>query len=442
MKRNPTLLTCTAIVLLAGSFGCSDEALELTKPTSRSQVSAAADPSVTSERAALTTLTRAVALALANDAFRAEALQQMRSAPFKEHKLELRQYLNPGRLARLSSASGKTASELASALQIVRALEFYMPIASQRESWTGDANILVASQLDDGDEIVAFDLKGRQVALTEASPPSVPTLTIVGLETRFNEPVDPKKSQNINDRSGKAIGTMVRCAENPAACSPGGGNNELKIGNVIECGDCSGGGTVSGTYGLFMSFSRLVDMGEPWTKGDPEIEVHVHGPPSETNPQYGADLSCSGEHALPERQFDQNNAFWNGSVLILTQAEINAYNARSPGGYNILFWEDDNGRCSLRFDNDVLTGALTSIAGALGGAAVRAKTGWSGVGIGVFLATFLASLYENSGWLLGNDDFLGALVPASTRGDSWSDANLTLLKQANVVNGRANMIGK
>jgi len=148
-----------------------------------------------------------VALSLSNDAFRAEVLQQMRNAPFKEHKLELRQYLDPARLARLSSASGKGATELASALQTVRALEFYMPVASQRESWTGDPNLLVASQLDDGEEIVAFDLKGRQVAVTESSPPSTPTLTIVGLETRFNEPVDPKKWQNVNDQGGKAIGT-------------------------------------------------------------------------------------------------------------------------------------------------------------------------------------------------------------------------------------------
>lgn len=443
MKRHTTLWSCAAIVLLTTSYGCVNEALDLTKPAGRAQAAAAASESVSSERTALTKLTRAVALTLADDAFRAEVLQQMRKAPFKEHKLELSKYLTPDRLARLSSTSGSGASELASALQIVRALEFYMPVASQRESWTGDANLLVASQLDDGEAIVAFDLKGREVAVTEASPPSVPTLTIVGLETRFNEPVDLEKWQNINDRGGKAIGTMIPCAENPAACTASAGNRNFETSKTIDCGECGGGGGGGGggynTPGLYMTFSRIVDMGEPWTKGDPEIEVHVHGPLYAGDSQYGADLSCSGEHALLERQFDQDNAFWNGSALILTQGELDEYNAQFANGYNILFWEDDDTECALKFDKDVLMGALTATAAAVGGAAV--KGGWSSVGWGLILASFLANVYNDMSWLYSNDDFLGALVPAANHGDNWSDANTTLLN-GNAVNGRANIISK
>ncbi|MEO7501008.1 MAG: hypothetical protein ABIW94_00085, partial [Gemmatimonadaceae bacterium] len=271
MKRHAGLWTIAVIVLLVGSYGCADNVLDLTKPAVRKQASVAPAQSATSERTALTTITRAVALALATDAFRAEALKEMRNAPFREHKLELRKYLNPGRLSRLSSASGKSASELASALQAVRPLEFYMPVAAQRESWTGDANILVASQLEEGEEIAAFDVKGRSVNVTEATAPSVPTLSIVPVETRFDEPLDTRKSQNVNTRGGRAIGTMVSCAENPGACASSARTGNREIARVIDCGFCGdSGGSSYGTSGFYMTFSRLVDMGEAWLKGAPE----------------------------------------------------------------------------------------------------------------------------------------------------------------------------
>lgn len=440
MKRHARLWTLAATVLLTASYGCADDALDLTRPTVRTRASAAPTQSASTERTALTTITRAVALALANDAFRAEALKEMRNAPFKEHKLELSRYLNPGRLSRLSSASGKSASELASALQTVRALEFYMPVAAQRESWTGDANILVASQLDDGEEIVAFDLKGKLVSLGEASAPSVPTLSIVPVETRFNEPVDTRKWQNINTRGGKAIGTMVSCAENPAACASSAGNRNLEISKVIDCGFCGGsGGSSYGTPGFYMTFSRIVDMGEPWTKGDPEIEVHVQGPIAGAYSLYGEDLACSGQESQLERRFDQNNVFWNGSVLIWTQAQASAFNAQFPNGHHIIFWEDDDTACGLKFDKDALMGAITATVAAVGGAAV--KGGWTPVGWGLILASFLANAYNQMSWLKSNDDFLGVLVPAANHGDYWYDANSTLLK-GNAVNGRANIVSR
>lgn len=440
MKRHAGLWTLPAIVLLVGSFGCTDKALDLTQPAVRTQASVAPTQSASGERAALTTITRAVALALANDAFRAEVVKEMQNAPFKEHKLELSRYLNPGRLTRLSSVSGKTTSELASALQTVRPLEFYMPVAAQREGWTGDANVFVASQLEEGEEIVAFDPKGRSVRVTETSPPSIPTLSIVPVETRFNEPLDTNRSANINTRGGKTIGTMVSCVENPAACTPSAERSSREISKVIDCGFCGGsGGSSYGTPGFYMTFSRVVDMGEAWLKGDPEIEVHVHGPASGAFPLYGEDLACSGELSQLARRFDQNNVFWNGSVLIWTQAQSSAFDAQFPNGHNIMVWEDDDTACTLKFDKNTLMGALTATAAAVGGAAVKA--GWTPTGWGLILASFLANAYNQASWLYSNDEFLGVLVPASSHGDYWYDANFTLLK-GTALNGRANILSR
>jgi hypothetical protein len=437
MKRHARLWSFAAFVLLTSSYGCADNALDATKPTVRSQASASPGERAGTERAALTTLARAIALSLANDAIRAEVLQQMQSAPFREHKLELRKYLNSGMLVRTASASGKRADDIAAALNTVRDLEFYMPVASQRESWTGDANILVASQLDEGEEIVAFDLKGKQVALTEASPPPLPTLTLVPVETRFDQPLDARKTVNVNDRGGNSIGTMVRCEENPAACLSATGNRELEISKVIDCGECGGGGGSSyATPGLYMTFSRIVDNGEPWTRGDPEIEIHIHGPLAGGSSQYGEDLSCSGEHAAEGRRFNQDNAFWNGSVLLFDQYQIDRYNAEFPDGFHILVWEDDDTACTLKFDKDMLGGALASTVAAAGAAALKAGR-WGAVTGGLILASYLANIYRDADWLLSNDDYLGAFVTASSHGDYWYDANLTLLK-GGVVNGRAN----
>ena len=435
MKSHAGLWTLPAIAILVGSYGCADNAPDLTNPAVREQASVAPSQSTSEERIALTTITRAVALALANDAFRAEVLTEMRNAPFREHKLELSRYLNPGRVSRLSSASGRSTTELASALQTVRPMEFYMPVPSQRESWTGDASVLVASQLEEGEEIVAFDPKGRSVRVTETSAPSVPTLSIVPVETRFNEPLDANRSQNINSRGGRAIGTMVSCAEDPGACTGTSAKRNLGISKVIDCGFCGdSGGSSYGTPGFYMTFSRLVDMGESWIKGSPEIEVHVQGQTSASYPIYGEDLACSGEQSLLERRFNQDGVFWNGSVLIWSQTQASTYSAQFPNGYHVMFWEDDDTACALKFDKNSLAMALTATATAVGGAAL--KGGWTPIGWGLIIASFLANAYSSANWLTTNDDFLGVLVPAASHGDQWYDANFTLLK-GTAVNGRS-----
>ncbi len=190
-----------------------------------------------------------------------------------------------------------------------------------------------------------------------------------------------------------------------------------------------------------MTFSRIVDMSEDWTRGDPEIEVHVHGPVSTGDAQYGADLACSGEHALPERTFDQNTGFWNGSVLLWSTAQADNFNAQFGDGHHVLFWEDDDTACTIKLNHNTVFNMLMQTAAAVGGAALKKVGVGGGVGVTLVAATFLATAFQNASWLLSDDDFLGALVTESSHGDYWADANYTLLK-GSTVNGRANIIGK
>jgi hypothetical protein len=313
-------------------------------------------------------------------------------------------------------------------VQSVRPLEFYMPVPSHRSRWTGGGDLLIVSQLEDSSRMVAFNLNGDEVAVSRDAPPSTPTLAIVPGETRFDRPMSLAEAKNMDDAGGNAIGTLTQ--------------RPLKVSRLDECGDnCGGGGSSYYPAGFYMTFSRIVDMGEPWTKGDPEIEVHVHGPVSGGNAQYGEDLACSGEHALPERSFDQDNAFWNGSVLIWTKTQAESFNAEFPEGHQILFWEDDDTPCTLKFDKSALRDALLSIGSWVGGAALKAG-GFGTIGVGLILSSFLANAYTSADWLTSNDDFLGALTPAAAHGDNWSDANHTLLKTPTEVNGRAMIVFK
>ena len=169
--------------------------------------------------------------------------------------------------------------------------------------------------------------------------------------------------------------------------------------------------------------------------------MHVHGPVSAGDAQYGADLACSGEHALPERTFDQNTGFWNGSVLIWSTAQADNFNAQFGDGHHVLFWEDDDTSCVIKLNHNTVFNMLMQTAAAVGGAALKKVGVGGGVGVTLVAATFLATAFQNASWLLSDDDFLGALVTESSHGDYWADANYTLLN-GSTVNGRANIIGK
>ncbi|MEJ7759570.1 MAG: hypothetical protein WKF55_08240 [Gemmatimonadaceae bacterium] len=245
------------------------------------------------------------------------------------------------------------------------------------------------------------------------------------METRFDKPLDLNEWEDADDLNGRAIGTRVR-------------RSVLKPRMVEECGDsCGGGGGSTQTPGYYMTFSRIVDRYEPWTKGDPEIELHFHGPTDAGNSQYGADLSCSGEYALPEKTFNQDNAFWNGSVLLFNQSEADAFAAQFPDGHHVIAWEDDDTACLIKSDKESLSEILITAAGAVGGAAL--KTGGIPGGLPFAVGIFLATIFQDANWLLSNDDILGVYVPASARGDSWSDANYTLERNGQ-INGRAMIV--
>jgi len=423
-------------VVVAALSACADPvARTVAPPSPKDVVSQPSAAAVTPERAALNRIARLVAEAMDNEPARQHLKRDMRAAPFREHKLELTSYLESkdgkALLTRMAALNGDDEAAIFTTLQAIRPLEFYMPVAKHRESWKGKEDVLVVAQLDQWTPIIAFDEAGKEVSLDRKAPPSQPTLSLIPVETRFDQPMDPTTSRNVRDENGEAIGTLEAAP--------------LRASGLVACGeDCSGGGgggggSASVPTGLYLEFSRILDMKEPWFRGDPEIEVHIQGP-SGSAPTYADDLSCSGEHPYDTRKyFDQNTGFWEGQILLYSEEEIAAFFKRYGAGFHIMFWEDDNQPCTLKLDANPMADFVKSAAQAFGSVAFKfiPNTPWKLVAV-----TFVAIMFSNPGsWLMTNDDFLGVAIPQyEWKEMSYPDNTHVIVDQGNVLNGRANIV--
>jgi hypothetical protein len=422
------------LALFACLSACADSLSTTVGPAVSADVKTDPAPlSASAERAALTKIARLVAVAMDNEPARQRLKRDLKAAPFREHKLELGAYLRSkdGRALRerIVALSGRGESDLLETLDGIRALELYMPVAKHRESWTGSADVLVVSQLNESEPIVAFDQTGRQLVLDRNLPPAQATLSIMPVETRFDQPMPAEGSKNARDQNGNAIGTLEPIA--------------IKGSKLIACDvSCGGGG---GTIppptippGLYLEYSRIVDMKEPWFRGDPEIEVHIQGPSSVAAPTYGEDLSCSGEHAYDFRKvFDQNTGFWEGRVMLFSPDETVAFANKFKQGFHVLFWEDDNEPCTLKLDTNVLVELLRSTATATGTVALKV---FPGATLPVLAGAFLGTFFANAGaWLLTNDDFLGAAVEQTSAGYFYP-GNTHVIMNGTTLNGRATIV--
>ena len=129
----------------------------------------------------------------------------------------------------------------------------------------------------------------------------------------------------------------------------------------------------------------------------------------------------------------ENGGFWNGSVLIFTKAQDEA-TAPIADGYHIIFWEDDSTPCQLKTNINSVVNTITSVVGAVGAAALKGKVGW-----GLVAGSFLASVWPNNDWLLGNDDVIGDLVPSTI---GWADGSNYTIMLGTTINGRAKIVEK
>lgn len=420
--------------MVAMLAACADSPDLPTAPGEMAAVRAEASAASTAqERATLSRIGRLVAISLDDREMRHRLRKDLRAAPFREHKLELKTYLrsNDGRqlLGRMASAASRSPDAVLTMVDQVRSLELYMPVRKHRESWVGDGEVLVAVQLEEEDAIVGFNTAGKETVVDPTTAPTQPTLSIVSTETRFDQPNEPG-TVNVGDLNGAAIGTRVPARPNSIReVCPDCPVEEAPVDPAVP----------SIQPGLYLEFSRILDAQEPWVRGDPEVEVHVQGPTDAANPRMGVDLSCSGERAFDYRKvFDQNDGFWTGRVMLFSETETANYIGKFDEGFHILFWEDDNEPCTLKLDSNSIIQFIKSTAQAFGTVAVKVVkpgTPWY-----VVAGAFAAAFFENAGaWLKTDDDYIGAAVAQQAAGYNYPNNNHVIMR-GTTLNGRATIV--
>ena len=388
-----------ALLLIAA---CSDRAV--TPPSD----GPAAALTASSKHLAPEALAKMVAKGLKNPAFRAYLKAQLDASPYREHKLQFETFLaaNQGRALReIAGENGTSKEALADQAKAAIALEVYMPVPAHRAAWNGDENILVATALTDDDPPIAFDAEGRRQLLDPRTPPAIPVLAVVPVETDFSRP--PAK--------------VVEC--------------------IVDCDGTIGGGTPPPppAPGLYMTKSHFVQDFEGWLKGSPEFEVHILGQKGTTDSLY--DYQCAGEHAGGPYSFDQNDLDWSGNVLLFSKTQLDQYNAAHPSqNLRVFVVEDDDTACQIKTDvgrAEQLFKIVDSLYNNLTGGndsstavvkaykyAKAAKSFWQAI----------ASFFKT------NDDVVGTAVEDDIVGSSYPGYNWFVKGDNNITNGWINLV--
>ncbi len=386
--------------LLAALAGCSDR-------TTTTSPHDATPPSLAppAHSAKLEQLARKFARALADPVFRAYVKAELDASPVVEHKLHFQRFLGKsgGRARReLARASGETESQVDQEAQSALPAELYVPVPEHRSRWSGDAQVLVATAVADGDAPIAFDVTGNRQVLSPSEPPSTPVIALVPVETDFD----------------RLAGPALQTCQPEDACGGGGG----------------GGGSVpQPPAGLFMTYAHFVDDFEGWLKGNPEFEIHIMGQLGQSDSLLK--YQCVGEHAGGPYVFDQNKRDWWGSVLLFSQAQLDAYKAQHPNhAIRIVALEDDDTACQMKVDQNRfrdlmnaigpaykdVTGAIDTITIAK---IIKAKTS---------LEKLLAAV---ASWIKTNDELIGNAIEDKVVGQYFAGANWIVKGSGNVTNG-------
>jgi hypothetical protein len=394
MFRTIRLTALAAVLALAG---CTDR----TSPDIATETAQASRdiPAAARER-----LAQRIAVALADDGFRAQLKQDLDRSPVREGKLHFQRYLSSSNARAIGDIARSTnESNAAVELDARRApsLELYLPVPAHRAAWKGDDNVLVATAGDERQAPVAFSPKGERFVLSPTSPPDIPVLALVAVETDFDEVA----------RGAQLLG------------GPSGGNSGPPAG-------------------LYMTNSHLVETFESWVKGAPEIEVHMLGQAGSSDSL--TTYSCAAGTASGYYRFDQNSLDWSGSVLLINQTQLNTYKSAHPGqNMRVFVVEDDDTSCQIktdpaRFSNLVkaVEAAYPMLAGGRDSVGGSLQKIWKRANAIQRLIKALASLIKT------NDELVGNAVESTVVGESYPNGNWIIKGDNNKTNGWIKLVMK
>jgi hypothetical protein len=349
-------------------------------------------------------LARRIALALRDEQFRSQLKRDLDRSPVREGKLHFQRYLaSAGGRARaaLARATGERAEAVSLDAGRAPALELYLPVPAHRAAWTGDDRVLVATTADERDAPVAFSPSGERLVLSPTTPPDIPVLALVPAETNF-------------DAKGRVADLIV---------------------------DGGGLGPTGPPAGLYMTYSHLVETFESWVKGSPEIEVHMLG-------QAGASdslttYSCASEPSSGYYYFDQNSLNWSGSVLLMTQTQLNNYKKAHPNqNLRVFLVEDDDTPCQIKTDPSRFLNLVKAVE-----ASYPMLTGGRDTTSGISRIFKKANAIQKilkalASFIKTNDELIGNAVESSVVGVSYPNANWVIKGDGNKTNGWVKLVMK
>jgi hypothetical protein len=345
-------------------------------------------------RAPMERLARRVAMALADPAFRAYVRASLEGSPYVERKLPFSRFVAAeGNRAALAMAAGEGPEGVAADLREAGGLEFYFPIPEHARRWQGEGPILVATEVNDHEAPVAFDMQGRRVILDPRTPPAIPVLALVPQETDFDAPL--RAQQLPCDTCDPESPPQP-----PQPPIPGSPPASLRM-----------------TY-----FSVNKDF-EGWLRGSPEYEVHVMGPVSQTDTSRYRTLYCIGENGA-DRFWNNNEDRWSGDVVLMSAEQLDAYHTAFPrNNFSILAIEDDDTSCEIKVDRDrfseMVNAASTAYSGYKG---ARDSLGFNGKTIVAAKAAynFLRAVAD---FFKTNDDMIGIAFANTVTGYYSAEGN-------------------
>ena len=363
-------------------------------------------------RSAQERLARRVAKAMRDPEFRAWVRSSLDGSPYREHKLPFARTLGErgGRgLRALAAADSTDERSVQRDLETADRLEFYFPVPAHRVAWTGDENVLVATEVADHEAPVAYDTRGRRHVLDPETPPATPVLAVVPQELDFDAAGGPQGA------------TTLPCDTCDGTGGGGGGGT----------GGTGGGYYTSPPPSLRMTYFSVNKDFEGWLKGNPEYEIHVMAPNTTSDTMKYRTLYCIGEHSV--KYWDNNNDAWRGDVVLMTPEELDAYHATFPNNdYSILAIEDDDTSCEIRVDQDRFTAMVDAGSNAYNSyKAVR-----DSVGLNAKTVTAAQAAYDFlkavANFFKTNDDTIGLAYANVVTGYYSSDANFSWIgDQAN-----------
>jgi hypothetical protein len=392
-----TRLRLCLLALIAAVAGCQRDAPTAPISEESNRGPAAASPQAAGERASRERLARRLALALADPAFRATIKSRLDASPFREHKIHFQRFLrgaNRATLRDIARISHDAESNIDADAATSVALELYMPVAAHRARWTGGPDVLVATEREDGETPVAFDLRGRRLLLSPSRPPDTPVLVLVPVETDF---------------------------DHPAASAP------------FIC--CAGGPPPAAPAGLYMTASHFTQDFEGWPKGSPEYEIHILGQSGQSDSLIS--YQCAGEHASGYYAFDQNALDWSGSVLLFNQSQLDNYRQGHPNqNFRIVALEDDDGACAIRLDNNRFKSFIAILQSAYPNLTGGKDTTTSGIGKIVKRANALQKILRAAySFITTQDDLIGNAIEDVVAGESHAGFNWIVKGENNATTG-------